>query len=107
MEQVEVAKELDWECLYDKLIVRRDQAEKQYTDQLLKPDVAVENQNRGTVLKTGQGRWVDGVLLPLTIQPGYKVIFSKLSGMEIDGAHPDIVLLREDEILAYSIPEVG
>lgn len=94
-----------WECLYDKLIVRRDPPKSEYADGLTVPDAHKQNQNLGTVLKTGSGRWVDGILLPLTVQPGMRVIFSRLSGVELDGSEPDIILLREDEILAYSLTE--
>lgn len=96
------ATELEWECLYDKLIVRRDPPKTQFGS-IAAPDQAVEDQNIGTVLKTGQGRWVDGLLLPLTIQPGMRVIFSKLAGHELMGGSRDVILLREDEILAYAI----
>jgi chaperonin GroES len=90
-----------WECLHDKLIVRRDPPDKEWAPGLAVPDAHQKNQNTGTVLKTGQGRWVDGLQVPLTIQVGMRVIFSSLAGTELASNQPDILLLREDEILAY------
>lgn len=94
---------MDWQPLYEKMIVRRDPPEKEVGG-LAVPDAHQKQQNIGTVLLTGQGRWVDGILLPLTVQPGMRVLFSKFSGTELAGADPDLIVLREDEILAYAAP---
>lgn len=96
---------LDWNPLYDKLIVRRDPPEKEYADGISVADAHQKQQNIGTVLKTGHGRWVDGILLPLQIVPGMRVLFSKFAGSELSDSLPDLVVLREDEVLAYAAPE--
>jgi len=98
---------LDWNPIYDKLIVRRDKPEAETTGGLAVPDAHQEQQHIGTVLKVGQGRWVDGILLPLTIVPGMRVLFSKFAGTELESGEPDIIVLREDEVLAYSAPAEG
>ena len=95
---------LDWQPLYDKLIVRRDPAQSVTEGGLAVPDAHQSQQHIGTVLKTGQGRWVDGILLPLTIAPGMRVLFSKFAGAELTTSDPDLIVLREDEILAWSAP---
>lgn len=96
---------LDWNPIYDKLIVRRDPPKQEYAGGLAVAEVHQQQQHIGTVLKAGQGRWVDGLLLPLTITPGMRVLFSKFSGTELTADEPDLIVLREDEILAYSAPE--
>lgn len=104
-QELEDPSKLDWQCLYDKIIVKRDPAQTVFGDgaaPIHAPDQAIERQNVGTVLKTGEGRWVDGQLLPLTLRPGDRVIFSKLSGHQLRGSDPDVILLREDEVLAYA-----
>jgi chaperonin GroES len=95
---------LDWNPLYDKLIVRRDPPEKEYAEGIAVADAHQKQQHIGTVLKSGHGRWVDGLLLPLTVVPGMRVLFSKFAGSELSDDTPDIVVLREDEILAYAAP---
>jgi chaperonin GroES len=94
---------VEWSVLYDKLMVRRDPAKTSYDAEgrLAVADKHKEDQTQGTVLQTGKGRWVDGLLLPLTIQPGMKVLFSKFAGVPLEGADPDILILREDEVLAF------
>ncbi len=96
---------MDWSPIYDKLIVRRDPPEsKTASGMLAVPDAHQKQQHIGTVLKAGQGRWVDGILLPLTVVPGMRVLFSKFAGTELAATEPDIIVLREDEILAYASP---
>lgn len=95
---------LDWSPIYDKLIVRRDPPDKEYAAGIAVADTHQKQQHIGTVIKTGQGRWVEGLLLPLTIQPGMRVLFSKFSGTELTDDDPDLIVLREDEILAWAMP---
>ena len=90
----------DWRCLYDKLIVRRAPA-KEIEGTMVVPDAHRKEQNIGVVERVGAGRWVDGVLLPLTIKPGMTVLFSKFAGMPLEGADPDLTIIREDEVLAF------
>lgn len=94
---------IEWKCLYDKLIVKRAAPEKEMGVEvkLEVADAYQQEQNQGVVLRVGEGRWVDGVLLPLTIKPGMTVLFSKHAGQQLEGAAPDTIILREDEVLAY------
>lgn len=94
---------MDWQCLYDKLLVKREAAKESYDkDGLLAvADKHKKEQNVGQVVKAGAGRWVDGILIPLTIRPGMTVLFSKFAGVPLEDADPDLVILREDEVLAY------
>jgi chaperonin GroES len=91
----------DWSCLYDKVIVRRAPAPEMLSDTIVAADAHKKEQNVGRVERVGEGRWVDGVLLPLTIKPGMTVLFSKFAGVALEGADPDLVIIREDEVLAY------
>lgn len=96
---------MDWKPLYDKMIVRRDPPEAEYAPGLVVADAHKQQQNVGTVVEVGAGRWIDGILLPMTIQPGHRVLFSKFAGHELLGGDRDLIVLREDEILAYAKPE--
>lgn len=96
---------LDWNPIHEKLIVRRDPPKKEYAEGIAVADAHQQQQHIGTVLKTGQGRWMEGVLLPLTVQPGMRVLFSKFAGTELHSSSPDLIVLREDEILAWAMPE--
>lgn len=89
-----------WSPLYDKIIVKRD-PKKVSVGRFAVPDAHQEEQNTGTVLAVGDGRWIDGALYPLTVHPGMTVLFSKFAGIPIDGDVPDLLVMREDELLAY------
>jgi len=94
---------VDWKPLYDKLIVKRDAPDTEYAPGLVVADAHKKQQNMGVVIETGEGRWVDGILLPLTVQPGMRVLFSQFAGHNLAG-NDDLVVLREDEVLALAAP---
>jgi co-chaperonin GroES (HSP10) len=92
-----------WNALYDKLIVRRAPAVTHLAGMEI-PEQAREKQNVGTIVKVGAGRIVNGsfgTLQKLLVEEGDEVLFSKHSGYPLEGDDPDLVVLREDEILAY------
>lgn len=88
-----------WEPLYDKVLVRRDPAPEEISG-LAVPDAHRKQQNTGTVLRVGNGRWIDGNLYPLTVWAGCRVLFSRFAGVELENDE-NVIILREDEILAY------
>ena len=87
-----------WEPLYDKLIVRRLPEQIELRGFAV-PEKARQAQNVGVVARVGAGRWIDGVLYPLSVQPGMTVLFSRYAGVEIED-QADFLVMREDEILA-------
>lgn len=86
----------DWEILYDKVLVRRD-AMVTEKGGLAVPAKAQRQQAQGTVLKAGPGANGRG----LTVQPGDTVRFTAFSGIPLVDDDEDVILLREDELLAY------
>lgn len=92
---------MDWKPLYDKLIVRRKPEVTEIMGMAV-PDQAKEKQNIGTVVETGEGRLTaTGDVVELTVQIGDEVLFNKFAGVPLEEDDPDLVVLREDEILAY------
>lgn len=96
----------DWKPLYDKIIVRRDPPPA-VIGTLAVPDAAQQDQNAGTVLEVGIGRLDPGSsrVTNLLVHPGYRVLFGKFSGIALDPDVPDVIVLREDELLAYAEPD--
>jgi chaperonin GroES len=96
---------MDWEPLYDKIIVRRDRAA-EVLKGLAVPDTAQKDQNSGTVLKVGIGRLdtTSSRVTKLLVRPGYRVLFGRFSGTPLDPDDPDTIVLREDELLAFEEP---
>lgn len=93
---------MEWACLYDKLIVRRRPAN-EVVGSVVVPEAHRKAQNVGTVVVAGAGRLVAGnaALMPLSVKVGQTVLFSAFSGVPLEGDEPDLVILREDEILAF------
>lgn len=89
-----------WTTLYDKIIVRRNPAPVEIAG-IEVPEAHREKQNVGTVESVGRGRPGPSGIVPLTLIPGDEVLFSKFAGVPLEGADPDLLILREDEILAY------
>ena len=87
--------------LYDRIIVRRVEAETMTKSGLYIPDTAKEKPIEGEVIAVGSGKRTDkGEVLALEVKEGDRVLFGKYSGTEIKIEGNERVILREDEILA-------
>lgn len=87
--------------LYDRVLVRRVEAETRSSGGLFIPETAKEKPQQAQVIAVGQGRITkSGEVRSLTVKPGDTVLFAKYSGNEIkiDGA--EHLILREEDILA-------
>lgn len=95
----------DWIPLYDKIIVERDPAP-EVIGSMTVPDMAKRKQTAGTVIRAGQGRLdvAGSKVTKLLVQEGDRVLFSQFAGVALDPDVPDIIVLREDELLAYVRP---
>jgi chaperonin GroES len=89
------------EPLGDHVVVERLEAEAKTAGGIILPDTAREKPKRGRVRAVGPGRRLkDGRLVPLQVRPGDEVLFSAYAGDEfrIDGK--EVLLMREEDILA-------
>lgn len=87
--------------LHDRVIVKRLEEDKKSAGGILIPDSAAEKPLKAEVVAVGPGkRTDDGKVHPVDVKAGDKVLIGKYSGTEvkIDGA--DLVVLREDDIMA-------
>lgn len=67
---------------------------------VLPESVAKEKSAQGKVLAVGEGKWVEGKLVPVRIKVGDKVIFSKYGYDEVEQDGEELYLLKEENILA-------
>ena len=87
--------------LGDKLIVKRLEATVTTSGGIVLPDSAQEKPQQGRVLSVG-----DGVLLPNgtrakgQVSEGDRVLFSSYSGTEVSVDDENLLIMREDDILA-------
>ena len=87
--------------LYDRVIVKRLEAEEKTAGGLFIPDTAKEKPIQGQVIAVGNGKRTDkGEVLSLEVKVNDRVLFGKYSGTEIKLDGQERVILREDEILA-------
>ncbi|MDO8728969.1 MAG: co-chaperone GroES [bacterium] len=67
---------------------------------VLPDSVSKEKSAQGKVLAIGEGKWVDGKLVPIRIKVGDIVIFSKYGYDEVEHNDEELYLLKEENILA-------
>jgi chaperonin GroES len=87
--------------LYDRVVLKRDDAESKTAGGIVLPDTAKDKPQKGTVISVGDGHVSkDGKRNPLTLKVGDRVIFSSYAGDEISIGDDDYLLLRESDVLA-------
>jgi chaperonin GroES len=97
-----------WEPFYDKIVVRRRKPKETYDAEgkIKVAETHQQTQNRGIVVAVGPGRLSPhyGTVTPLSVMIGQEVLFGKHSGTDME-EDPELVMLREDELLAKRWPE--
>ncbi|MGH8517399.1 MAG: co-chaperone GroES [Panacagrimonas sp.] len=87
--------------LHDRVIVKRLEEDKKSAGGILIPDTAAEKPLRAEVVSVGPGkRSDDGKVHPLDVKKGDKVLIGKYSGTEVKVDGEELVVLREDDIMA-------
>ena len=87
--------------LHDRVIVEREEEERTSAGGIVIPDTATEKPIRGTVVATGNGKILDdGSVRALDVKKGDKVLFGKYSGTEVQVDGEDVLVMREDDIMA-------
>jgi chaperonin GroES len=94
--------------MYDRMFVQRIAAIDRTEGDIFIPETAREKPAEGKVLAVGPGRFdrETGTHVPMQIKVGDFVLFGRYGGMEVtfdDEKDTDILILREDEILAREI----
>ena len=87
--------------LHDRLLVRRIEEEETAKGGIIIPDTAKEKPQKGEVLAVGNGKILEnGTKLPLDVKVGNKILFGKYTGTDIKIDGEEVLILREDEVLA-------
>jgi chaperonin GroES len=87
--------------LHDRVVVRRLDEEKTTAGGIVLPDSATEKPMEGEVISVGNGKITEsGDVLPLDVKPGDKVLFGKYSGTEVKVDGEELLVMREDDIMA-------
>lgn len=88
--------------LHDNVIVKPSNTEEITASGIVLPETAIkEKPERGEVVAVGPGkRMENGMLSPVSLKIGDKVIFKKYSPDEIKIDNKEYLLIKEDDILA-------
>jgi chaperonin GroES len=87
--------------LHDRVIIKRMEEERTTPGGIVIPDAAAEKPIRGEVLAIGKGKIMEnGETRALDVKVGDKVLFGKYSGTEIKVDGQDVLVMREEDIMA-------
>jgi chaperonin GroES len=87
--------------LHDRVIIKRLEESRTSPGGIVIPDTATEKPIRGKVIAVGTGRITEkGEVRPLDLKKGDTVLFGKYSGTEVKVDGDELVVMREDDIMA-------
>jgi len=87
--------------LGDKVLVKRDEAQKKTESGIFLPEGAKEKPKQGKIVALGNGilKKDSGEYLPFTVKKGDTVLFSSYSGTEIKIDGETFIIMTEEDIL--------
>ena len=87
--------------LGDRVVVEREASEERTAGGIVLPDSAKNKPARGRVVSVGDGKLLeDGKRGALQVKVGDRVLFSSYAGDEFKINDEELLLMREDDILA-------
>jgi chaperonin GroES len=97
---------MDLQPLGDRLIVEALEEEETTASGIVLPDTAKEKPQRGRVLAVGPGgRDEDGEYIPMDVEVGDEIIYSKYGGTEVKVGADEYLILRESDVLAKVVAQ--
>ncbi len=89
--------------LHDRILVRRIDPAEQAKGGIIIPDTAKEKPQEAVVVAVGNGKILEnGTRLAMTVKEGDHILFGKYSGSEVKIGGEDLLILREDDVLAIT-----
>jgi chaperonin GroES len=87
--------------LHDRVIIKRLDNERKTASGIVIPESAAEKPDQGEVLAVGNGKILDdGKVRPLALKVGDKVLFGKYSGQTVKVEGDELLVMREEDIMA-------
>src|ERR1700730_13767938 len=86
--------------LHDRVVVKPIEEKESVKGGIIIPDSAKDKQKERAVIADGAGKREECERVPLDVKPGDRVLFGKYSGTEITIDGEELLILREEEILA-------
>jgi len=86
--------------LHDRVVVRRIEEDKRTPGGIIIPDTAKEKPQQGEVIAAGPGaRDEKGLVQPLDVKAGDRILFGKWSGTEVKIDNVDLLIMKESDIM--------
>lgn len=87
--------------LHDRVVIKRMEEERTTAGGIVIPDTAAEKPIRGEVMAVGKGKILEnGDVRPLDLKVGDKVLFGKYAGTEVKVEDEELLVMREDDVMA-------
>ena len=87
--------------LHDRVIVKGLDTERKTSSGIVIPDNAAEKPDQGEILAVGNGKiQEDGKVRPMAVKTGDKVLFGKYSGQTVKVDGEELLVMREEDIMA-------
>jgi chaperonin GroES len=87
--------------LHDRVVVRRLEQERASPGGIVIPDSVAEKPVQGAVVAVGKGKILtNGKVQPCDVKVGDRILFGKYSGAEVKVAGEELVVMREEDVMA-------
>jgi chaperonin GroES len=87
--------------LGDRVVIEREESESITSGGIVLPDTAKDKPARGKIIAVGDGRLLkDGSRAALQVKAGNRVLFSSYAGDTFKLGDRELLLMREEDILA-------
>jgi chaperonin GroES len=102
------ALDMKFRPLHDRVLVRRVAEEDKTAGGIIIPDTVKEKPVEGEVIAVGPGiRNEDGVLVPLDVSAGDRVLFGKWAGTEVKIDGDECLIMKESDVLGIIDDELS
>ncbi len=86
--------------LQDRVVIKMLESEETTKSGIILSASSKEKPQIAEVIAVGPGLKQDGKIVPLEVKTGDKVVVSKYSGTEVKYEEEDLIIVRENDILA-------
>lgn len=91
---------MNFRPLYDRIAVKPIEQEEKTVGGIIIPDTAKEKPMQGKVVAIGKGsRGENGIIQPLEIKLGDKVLYGKWAGTEVKINGEDLIIMKESDVM--------
>jgi len=88
--------------LGDRVVIRPLEEAEEMRGGLYIPDTAKEKPLQGEIMAVGPGRFEKTERIPMELQVGQKVLYSKYAGTDVRVGDEELLIIKESDVLAVT-----